>query len=92
MAVAPAARKDHARADLEARRFWLHSSDRHSGASSTPSRPPSVVAHIVAALARWYRIRRDTQQVLALSDHMLKDIGLGRSEIGNAVRLGRELS
>ena len=71
---------------------WLDNSDRHSGASNPASRLSLVVAHTVAALARWYRIRRDTRQVLALSDHMLKDIGLGRSEIGSAVRLGRELS
>ena len=31
-------------------------------------------------LARWWRIRRERQQLLGLSDHMLRDIGLTRAE------------
>ena len=27
-------------------------------------------------LARWWRIRRERRQLLALSDHMLRDVGL----------------
>lgn len=31
-------------------------------------------------LARWWRIRRERQQLLELSDHMLRDIGLTRAD------------
>jgi uncharacterized protein YjiS (DUF1127 family) len=31
-------------------------------------------------LARWWRIRRERQQLLGLSDHMLRDIGLTRAD------------
>jgi uncharacterized protein YjiS (DUF1127 family) len=41
------------------------------------------------AIAQELRIRRDTRELMAMSDHMLKDIGLTRAEIGPAVRYGR---
>ncbi len=31
-------------------------------------------------VARWWRIRRERQQLLELSDHMLRDVGLTRSQ------------
>ena len=49
-----------------------------------------IAARIVAAIAHELRIRRDTRQLMAMSDHMLKDIGLRRADIGEAVRRGRD--
>jgi uncharacterized protein YjiS (DUF1127 family) len=49
-----------------------------------------VVARIGAAIAEALRIRRDVRQPRAMDDHMLKDIGLTRAEIGGAVRYGRD--
>ena len=36
-----------------------------------------------------YRQRQDTARLESLSDHMLRDIGISRSEIGRVVRDGR---
>jgi uncharacterized protein YjiS (DUF1127 family) len=47
------------------------------------------MARVAASILRWHRMRRDTRQVMALSDAMLKDIGLSRSEIEHAVMTGR---
>jgi uncharacterized protein YjiS (DUF1127 family) len=49
-----------------------------------------VVARIAAAIADELRIRRDMRQLRAMDDHMLKDIGLTRADIGSAVRYGRD--
>jgi uncharacterized protein YjiS (DUF1127 family) len=35
-------------------------------------------------------MRRDTRELMAMSDRMLKDIGVTRAEIGGAVRYGRD--
>ena len=35
------------------------------------------------------RVRRDTRDLMAMSNDMLKDIGLTRAEIGSVVRYGR---
>jgi uncharacterized protein YjiS (DUF1127 family) len=48
-----------------------------------------ILARFVRVIARERRIRRDTRQLMTMSDHMLKDIGLTRSQIGYAVRFGR---
>jgi uncharacterized protein YjiS (DUF1127 family) len=48
-----------------------------------------ILARVVQFLAKELRIRRDTRQLMNMSDHMLKDIGLTRSQIGYAVRFGR---
>ncbi len=40
------------------------------------------------AVKAW-RIRRATERLQGLDDRMLTDIGIGRSEIERAVRLGR---
>jgi uncharacterized protein YjiS (DUF1127 family) len=70
---------------------WSHGSEWHS-TPATPSRfLPLAVTRAVAAVARWSRIRRDTRHVLELSDHMLSDIGLTRSEIADVVRWGRRV-
>ena len=47
-------------------------------------------AWLVAAIAKELRIRRDMRQLAAMDDHMLKDIGLRRSEIEYCVRYGRD--
>jgi uncharacterized protein YjiS (DUF1127 family) len=48
-----------------------------------------ILARLVQFLAKELRIRRDRRQLMNMSDHMLKDIGLTRSQIGYAVRFGR---
>jgi uncharacterized protein YjiS (DUF1127 family) len=48
------------------------------------------VARIATAIADELRIRRDMRQLRAMDDHMLKDIGLARADIGSAVRYGRD--
>jgi uncharacterized protein YjiS (DUF1127 family) len=55
----------------------------------TPA-PRGLVASIARAIAQELRIRRDMRQLRAMDDHMLKDIGLTRAEIGSAVRYGRD--
>lgn len=50
----------------------------------------TLLGRLADAVARAYRARRDTRQLMALSDHMLRDLGLGRSEVGHAVRFGRD--
>jgi uncharacterized protein YjiS (DUF1127 family) len=49
-----------------------------------------VVARIATAIADELRIRRDMRQLRAMDDHMQKDIGLARADIGSAVRYGRD--
>jgi uncharacterized protein YjiS (DUF1127 family) len=48
-----------------------------------------VAVRAARGIAQEVRIRRDTRALLAMSDRMLKDIGLTRAEIGGAVRYGR---
>jgi uncharacterized protein YjiS (DUF1127 family) len=48
-----------------------------------------VAVRAARAIAKELRIRRDTREPMAMSDHMLKDIGLTRAEIRGAVRYGR---
>jgi uncharacterized protein YjiS (DUF1127 family) len=48
------------------------------------------LAWLIAAISDELRIRRDMRQLTAMDDHMLKDIGLGRSEIEYRVRHGRD--
>jgi uncharacterized protein YjiS (DUF1127 family) len=55
-------------------------------------RPSAWLARAAAALARAYRLRRDTRELLTFSDAMLSDIGLGRGGVEGTVRLGRECS
>ena len=48
-----------------------------------------TLAALARAIAQEVRIRRDKRALLAMSDRMLKDIGLTRAEIGGAVLYGR---
>jgi uncharacterized protein YjiS (DUF1127 family) len=50
----------------------------------------AVAARCVRAIADEVRIRRDTRALMLMSDEMLKDIGLTRTEISGRVRYGRE--
>jgi uncharacterized protein YjiS (DUF1127 family) len=50
----------------------------------------AVAARCARAIAKEIRIRRDTRQLMLMSDRMLKDIGLSRTQIHGAVRFGRE--
>ena len=49
-----------------------------------------VAARCARAIAQELRIRRDMRHLMAMDDHMLKDIGLRRAEIGSTVRYGRD--
>lgn len=69
-------------------RSWPHGLGLRSTAS--PARARAALVRVLGALARAYRMRRDTRQLLALSDHMLSDMGIGRGEIGQAVQVGRD--
>lgn len=42
-------------------------------------------ARLAGAIARWRKRRRAIAELSQLSDHMLKDIGVTRGEIGNRV-------
>jgi uncharacterized protein YjiS (DUF1127 family) len=47
---------------------------------------PSFLARMATGWMRWHRRRRDEAVLQAQPDYMLRDIGLGRSEIEAAVR------
>ena len=72
----------------------LETSAPHSFAASTARKLSTWVAGVAArsarAIAQDFRVRRDTRKLMLMSDHMLKDIGLTRAEIGRAVRYGRD--
>ena len=50
----------------------------------------SAVSSFLLSMAERRRLRRATRELEAMDDHMLKDIGVGRSEIMRAVRYGRD--
>jgi uncharacterized protein YjiS (DUF1127 family) len=62
---------------LAARRLW-----------SLASWLGQVAARSARAIAQELRMRRDTRELRAMSERLLKDIGLTRAEIGGAVRYG----
>jgi uncharacterized protein YjiS (DUF1127 family) len=45
-------------------------------------RPLTTIGRIVAAIRMWCARARERQQLRELSDHMLKDIGLRREDVG----------
>jgi uncharacterized protein YjiS (DUF1127 family) len=67
---------------------------RHPGAAARPWSLSAwfgaAAARSARALASEVRIRRDRRQLMLMSDHMLKDIGLTRAQIDRAVRYGRD--
>lgn len=46
----------------------------------------SILRRLIATISRWRRRRAAIQQLQALNDHYLTDIGLERSDIASAVR------
>ena len=42
---------------------------------------PRAAQRIAAAVAAWWRQRRDRRQLLAMSEAELLDLGIGRSEV-----------
>lgn len=60
-------------------------------AASPPARPPAVQRLRSAfrqLLAEW-RVQRDLRQLAELDSYILKDIGIGRGGLEDAVRHGR---
>ena len=49
-----------------------------------------VAARAAGAIANQIRTRRAERELMAMSDQMLKDIGLTRAQIGSTVRYGRD--
>ena len=47
---------------------------------------------IIEVIRREFRYRRDFRHLESMTEYELHDIGLSRSQIGHAVRRGRELS
>ena len=50
----------------------------------------SVAVRAARAIALELRIRRDMRHLMVMDDRMLKDVGLTRADIGDAVRYGRD--
>ena len=48
-----------------------------------------TVAGLAAAIAREMRVRRAMRDLAMMDEHMLRDIGITRAEIGHATRFGR---
>ena len=59
------------------------------GFTVSMTRMLEFAARSARAIAQELRMRRDTRELRAMSDRMLKDIGVTRAEIGGAVRYGR---
>jgi uncharacterized protein YjiS (DUF1127 family) len=51
-------------------------------AETTEITPLGAIRRLVTAIRTWQRRARSRQELRELSDHMLKDIGLGREELG----------
>jgi uncharacterized protein YjiS (DUF1127 family) len=68
---------------------WPYRTTRGHIGPTLGARSREGLAHAVAAVARWHRLRRDTRRLMALDDRMLRDIGLNRGEVERAVRGGR---
>ncbi|MGO1078890.1 hypothetical protein [Inquilinus sp. CA228] len=58
--------------------------------SRAPAPRPTILATAAARSIAWVRhqlrLRRDTGMLLALSDHLLADMGVHRDQVGRAVR------
>jgi uncharacterized protein YjiS (DUF1127 family) len=64
----------------------------HAGACPTLGADitrPSLLARLVAILAREWRIHRDLRVLQTLDDRALRDIGIGPGGLYHAVRHGR---
>jgi uncharacterized protein YjiS (DUF1127 family) len=64
-------------------------SPRESRATTLPTQPAiptTAAARGVAWVRRQLRLRQDTAKLLALSDHLLADLGVRRDQIGLVAR------
>jgi uncharacterized protein YjiS (DUF1127 family) len=68
---------------------WPYRSAREVAGPTFWARSREGLAHAAAAVTRWHRLHRDTQRLMALSDRMLRDVGLSRGEVEHAVWHGR---
>lgn len=61
------------------------------GRLGAPRRPAllAVVRQLIAAVSERHRLWRDRDHLRNLPDHLLKDIGIGRSEIAFTTLYGR---
>jgi uncharacterized protein YjiS (DUF1127 family) len=72
--------------------LWLDAEPaRDAGGSSAWDRMVSGIRAYFAARARERRLREAEAQLQCLDDRMLKDLGIGRSEIRRVVRYGRHI-
>ena len=57
---------------------------------TTPATRPAILTAVVVRSVAWVRhqlrLRRDTAKLLALSDHLLADMGVHRDQAGHAMR------
>jgi uncharacterized protein YjiS (DUF1127 family) len=51
-------------------------------AETTEITPLGAIRRLVAAIRQWHRRVRSRQELRELSDHLLKDIGLRREDVG----------
>ncbi|MFE0755055.1 hypothetical protein ACFW16_13955 [Inquilinus sp. NPDC058860] len=63
-------------------------SSRNSRTAVPAARPATAAARGLAWIRHRLRIRRDTAMLLALSDHLLTDMGVRRDQVRHAVREG----
>jgi uncharacterized protein YjiS (DUF1127 family) len=71
-------------------RPWPYKPAHDTAGSTAWMRLMAATSRLVAPALRWHRARRDSRLLMALSDHMLQDIGLSRGELERAVRTGRD--
>jgi uncharacterized protein YjiS (DUF1127 family) len=50
----------------------------------------ALATRLIEGAARELRVRRDMERLAEFDDHMLRDIGLARTDIEGAVRRGRD--
>jgi uncharacterized protein YjiS (DUF1127 family) len=56
--------------------------------SARRGRPVAALARLIAAVLREHRARRTMRQLMELNNHLLRDIGLSRGEIGAIAEFG----
>jgi uncharacterized protein YjiS (DUF1127 family) len=73
-------------------RPWPYKPARQAAGCMAWMRLVVGTSYLITSVRRWHRVRRDSRQLMALSDHMLQDLGLSRGAIERAVRTGRDRS
>jgi uncharacterized protein YjiS (DUF1127 family) len=71
--------------------LWLDAKPGRDAGSSAWDRIVSGIRAYFAAKARERQLRDAEAQLQCLDDRMLKDLGIGRSEIRRVVRYGRHI-